>query len=331
MPFDAEAYLNSLEPLGWRFGLERMHRLTSVLGMPQHRFASIHVVGTNGKSSVAQMVAALLEVHGVGAGACLSPHLVRWSERVRIHGHEIDRTVSPPTFGEFISDPRCYYDASSGHFFMTILEFGRNPSTGAFEAPGTFPIATSKTGTPSTNPSDWNFFSVDVTNDGRNGEESHPNCPCFGDRPTLGIDANGIYVTTNEYPIDPNTSGFNGAQVYAIQKSALISGNTPNVVRFEGPVGPTASNDYGNNGLRVMYTSDGGLHWGNTEIIPEIRWQGANVPNCEGICAVSQSETTLSSTALSPMASKSFPDRSFRNPSRNRAGEWDGSSSTARS
>src|SRR5207244_2249290 len=37
-----------------------------------------------------------------------------------------------------------------------------------------------------------------------------------------------------------------------------------------------ASNDYGNNGLRVMYTSDGGLHWGNTEIIPEIRWQGAN-------------------------------------------------------
>jgi dihydrofolate synthase / folylpolyglutamate synthase len=90
VPFDAEAYLNSLQPLGWRFGLERMHRLTSVLGMPQHRFASIHVVGTNGKSSVAQMIGALLEVHGVGAGACLSPHLVRWSERVRIHGHEIE-------------------------------------------------------------------------------------------------------------------------------------------------------------------------------------------------------------------------------------------------
>ena len=88
--FDAEAYLNSLEPLGWRFGLERMHRLTSVLGMPQHRFASIHVVGTNGKSSVAQMIAALLEAHGVSAGACLSPHLVRWSERMRIRGQEIE-------------------------------------------------------------------------------------------------------------------------------------------------------------------------------------------------------------------------------------------------
>jgi dihydrofolate synthase/folylpolyglutamate synthase len=90
MTFDTEAYLNSLEPLGWRLGLDRMHRLTSVLGMPQHRFASIHVVGTNGKSSVAQMIAALLETHGVSAGACLSPHLVRWSERVRIRGEEIE-------------------------------------------------------------------------------------------------------------------------------------------------------------------------------------------------------------------------------------------------
>ena len=88
--FDPEAYLNSLQPLGWRFGLERMHRLTSVLGMPQHRFASIHVVGTNGKSSVAQMIAALLEAHGTSAGACISPHLVRWSERVRIRGLEIE-------------------------------------------------------------------------------------------------------------------------------------------------------------------------------------------------------------------------------------------------
>jgi dihydrofolate synthase / folylpolyglutamate synthase len=66
-----------------------MHRLSTALGLPQHRFASIHVVGTNGKSSVTRMVAALLEAHGVGAGACISPHPVRWSERVLIHGEEI--------------------------------------------------------------------------------------------------------------------------------------------------------------------------------------------------------------------------------------------------
>jgi dihydrofolate synthase/folylpolyglutamate synthase len=66
-----------------------MHRLTGALGMPQHRFASIHVVGTNGKSSVARMTAALLEAHGLAAGACLSPHTARWSERTLIHGEEI--------------------------------------------------------------------------------------------------------------------------------------------------------------------------------------------------------------------------------------------------
>jgi dihydrofolate synthase / folylpolyglutamate synthase len=86
----AEDYLASLEPLGWRFGLDRIQRLTSLLGMPQHRFASIHVVGTNGKSSVSEITSALLEAHGVGTGAYLSPHDERWSERVRIGGDEIE-------------------------------------------------------------------------------------------------------------------------------------------------------------------------------------------------------------------------------------------------
>ena len=67
-----------------------MHRLCSLLGMPQHRFASIHVVGTNGKSSVTRMVAALLEAHGVTTGACVSPHPSRWSERVLLRGAEIE-------------------------------------------------------------------------------------------------------------------------------------------------------------------------------------------------------------------------------------------------
>jgi dihydrofolate synthase/folylpolyglutamate synthase len=87
--FDPDAYLESLEPIGWRLGLERMHKLNTALGMPQHRFASIHIVGTNGKSSVARMTAALLEAHGVGSGACLSPHAARWSERTLIHGEEV--------------------------------------------------------------------------------------------------------------------------------------------------------------------------------------------------------------------------------------------------
>ena len=94
----AEEYLLSLESLGWRFGLDRIRRLVTVLGMPQHRFASIHVVGTNGKSSVAEMIAALLEAHGKTAGAYVSPHTERWSERVRVGGAEID----PDAFGDSV-------------------------------------------------------------------------------------------------------------------------------------------------------------------------------------------------------------------------------------
>ena len=58
--------------------------------MPQRRFASIHVVGTNGKSSVATMAAALLEASGTSSGAYLSPHAERWSERVRVRAAEIE-------------------------------------------------------------------------------------------------------------------------------------------------------------------------------------------------------------------------------------------------
>jgi len=86
-------YLDSLEPVGWRLGLERMRKLTTALGLPQHRFASIHVVGTNGKSSVTRMTAALLEAHGLAAGACVSPHSERWSQRTLVRGGEVSEAA----------------------------------------------------------------------------------------------------------------------------------------------------------------------------------------------------------------------------------------------
>lgn len=89
MRVDGEASLARREVLGWKLGLERMRRLCSLLGMPQNRFASIHVVGTNGKTSVARMTAALLEAHGVSAGAYVSPHIRSWRERILIHGEPI--------------------------------------------------------------------------------------------------------------------------------------------------------------------------------------------------------------------------------------------------
>ena len=91
----AEEHLLGLELFGMRFGLERMRRLLTALGSPQERFSAIHVVGTNGKSSTVRMTAALLEAHGVRAGAFLSPHLTSFTERIRIG----DRDLEPDAFG----------------------------------------------------------------------------------------------------------------------------------------------------------------------------------------------------------------------------------------
>ena len=91
---DAESHLLSLELFGMRFGLERMRRLLTALGSPQERFGAIHVVGTNGKSSTVRFTAALLEAHGVRAGAFLSPHLTSFAERIRVGDADLD----PDTF-----------------------------------------------------------------------------------------------------------------------------------------------------------------------------------------------------------------------------------------
>jgi dihydrofolate synthase/folylpolyglutamate synthase len=81
---DAEEYLLGLELFGMRFGLERMHRLTTALGMPQRRFAQVHVVGSNGKTSTVRFIAALLERHGLSTGSYTSPHLTRFRERIEV-------------------------------------------------------------------------------------------------------------------------------------------------------------------------------------------------------------------------------------------------------
>ncbi len=90
----AEEYLLSKELFGMRFGLDRMRRLLTALGSPQEAFRSVHVVGTNGKSSTTRMIAAILGRHGLRTGSYLSPHLVSFAERVRVG----DADSSPQAF-----------------------------------------------------------------------------------------------------------------------------------------------------------------------------------------------------------------------------------------
>jgi dihydrofolate synthase/folylpolyglutamate synthase len=87
---DAERYLLSLELFGMRFGLDRMRRLMTALENPQRRFQSIHVIGTNGKSSTTRMIAAILARHGLWTGAYTSPHLISFAERIQIGEQDLE-------------------------------------------------------------------------------------------------------------------------------------------------------------------------------------------------------------------------------------------------
>ncbi len=94
MPSAVE-YLESLSP--WPkdgFGLERVKALLDRLGDPQLRYPSIHVVGTNGKSTVTRTTEALLAGAGLSVGAYLSPHVRGWGERIRVRGEEADFEVA---------------------------------------------------------------------------------------------------------------------------------------------------------------------------------------------------------------------------------------------
>jgi hypothetical protein len=113
---------------------------------------------------------------------------------------------------EFTSDPRCYYDATTNTWFATIL-FINSSSTVSKVL-----VAVSRTGDPTKL---WGEYQIDTTDNGAKGEPKDPGCPCLGDQPTLGIDANNLYITTNEFSLlGPE---FNGAQIYAIAKSDLVA------------------------------------------------------------------------------------------------------------
>jgi dihydrofolate synthase / folylpolyglutamate synthase len=83
-------WLESLMPWPEEFGLGRMRELLHSLGDPQHSFRAIHVVGTNGKTTTTRLAEALLAGAGLAVGAYTSPHVVGWSERIRVRGAEAD-------------------------------------------------------------------------------------------------------------------------------------------------------------------------------------------------------------------------------------------------
>lgn len=105
-----------------------------------------------------------------------------------------------------LSDPRCLYDPATDRWFVTVIAYPNDLSSSHLL------IAVSKTGNPAL---DWKIYALDVTND---GSDFFPgDCPCLGDQPLIGANADGFYLSTNAF----GSLSFQGAQVYVLSKSAL--------------------------------------------------------------------------------------------------------------
>ncbi|HET6229126.1 MAG TPA: folylpolyglutamate synthase/dihydrofolate synthase family protein [Longimicrobiaceae bacterium] len=80
---------------GIRWGLERTEELLAGAGDPHRRFRALHVAGTNGKGSVSTLCESVLRAADAGrtTGLYTSPHLVSFSERIRINGRPVDREL----------------------------------------------------------------------------------------------------------------------------------------------------------------------------------------------------------------------------------------------
>lgn len=122
---DTLGYLYGLQKYGIKLGLANIKKLMQILGEPHRGFHAIHIAGTNGKGSTATIVASILNESGFRVGLYTSPHLVSFTERIRINGqpitesdvigltsyiHEkISRTSIKPTFFEFVTAMAFHY------------------------------------------------------------------------------------------------------------------------------------------------------------------------------------------------------------------------------
>jgi hypothetical protein len=134
---------------------------------------------------------------------------------------------STNTYGIEPTDPSCVFDPATQRFYLAMLALELDPTTGNLTLKNHVDIAVSKTSNPM---GGYWFYSITTTDSGGANGPKHKDCPCVGDYPHIGTDAHGFYLTTNEYPWTsaPGVFGnnFNGAQLYAMSKTALASGTS---------------------------------------------------------------------------------------------------------
>ncbi len=110
------------------YDLRRVDEMLARLGKPHHRAGSVHITGTNGKGSVAAMVASALTTAGYTTGLYTSPHLQSWRERIKVNG----KLISEAELAEFVTNlkpeveaanQRARYGKLTTFELLTVLAF----------------------------------------------------------------------------------------------------------------------------------------------------------------------------------------------------------------
>lgn len=132
-PFSKKSYQNKVEAIFTRFpsvqkvpfkdaykpGLENMLKFEEVLGDPHKSLRTIHVAGTNGKGSVANMLASALSACGLRVGLYTSPHIVDFRERMRVAGPDGNAELVSE---EYVYDFLCRYEADMDALSLSFFE-----------------------------------------------------------------------------------------------------------------------------------------------------------------------------------------------------------------
>lgn len=114
------------------FELDRIETLLDLLGSPQRAYPSIHLTGTNGKTSTARMIDSLLRAFGLHTGRYTSPHLETVRERISLAGEPVDEQRFVDTYREVAplarlvdersAEPLTYFDLTTALAFATFAD-----------------------------------------------------------------------------------------------------------------------------------------------------------------------------------------------------------------
>jgi dihydrofolate synthase / folylpolyglutamate synthase len=104
-------------PAAYKANLDNTLALSQYLGQPETQFRNIHIAGTNGKGSVANVLASVLQEQGYRTGLATSPHLKDFRERIRINGEMIPKREVT----DFINKHRHFFEKLSPSFFELTI------------------------------------------------------------------------------------------------------------------------------------------------------------------------------------------------------------------